>query len=231
MRSTLPDHSPVNHANVATVSPGAGSLGWCMPELPTLGVPPRERADAARNRRRILDAADRLFVRHGVDAVSLDAIAAEAGVGKGTLFRRFGSKAGLASALLDERERELQGAILSGPPPLGPGAPPAQRLHAFVAAYVDLLEHNLELVRVSETAHPGARYDVGAYRFWRLHVSVLLAELDPAVDAEYAAHALLAPLGADLVRALTSGGIGLDRIRTGLADLIDRYTGASTREP
>src|SRR5262245_47222458 len=74
--------------------------------------PPRERADAARNRARVLAAAAELFGRLGVDSVSMDAVAAEAGVGKGTLFRRFGDKAGLAAALLDERERELQDAII-----------------------------------------------------------------------------------------------------------------------
>jgi len=47
---------------------------------------------------------------------------AAAGVGKGTLIPRFGDRAGLAVALLDERERELQERILSGRPPLGPGA-------------------------------------------------------------------------------------------------------------
>ncbi|MGH3737416.1 MAG: TetR/AcrR family transcriptional regulator [Micromonosporaceae bacterium] len=197
-----------------------------MPELPTIGVPPRERADAARNRRRVLAAADRLFARDGVDGVSLDAIATAAGVGKGTVFRRFGSKAGLASALLDERERELQAGVLSGPPPLGPGAPPADRLRAFVTGYLDLLERNLELVHLSETAHPGARYQVGAYRFWRMHVSVLLAELDPTLDAEYAAHALLAPLSADLNRALITDGLDIDRIRAGLTALLDRFLGS-----
>lgn len=204
-----------------------------MPELPTIGAPPRERADAARNRRRILDATDRLFARDGVAGVSLDAIAAEAGVGKGTLFRRFGSKAGLASALLGERERELQAAVLSGPPPLGPGAPAADRLRAFVLGYLELLERNLELVHLSETAHPGARYQVGAYQFWRLHVSVLLAELDPTIDAEYASHALLAPLGADLTRALTGDGFTYQRIRAGLTALLDRLidTAAASARP
>src|SRR5512142_2083782 len=57
-----------------------------------------------------------------------------AGVGKGTIFRRFGNKAGLAVALLDTRERELQEAILHGPPPLGPGAGSAARLTAFAGA-------------------------------------------------------------------------------------------------
>ena len=90
-----------------------------------------ERADAARNRRKILDAAARLFDECGVTAVSLDAIAAAAGVGKGTLFRRFGDKSGLAAALLDDRERTLQEAILRGPAPLGPGAETNQRITAF----------------------------------------------------------------------------------------------------
>nr|BFE88362.1 hypothetical protein GCM10020093_109630 [Planobispora longispora] len=69
---------------------------------------------------KVLAAAARLFREKGVDNVSMDAVAAEAGVGKGTLFRRFGDKSGLAVALLDERERELQGAILSGPPRSAP---------------------------------------------------------------------------------------------------------------
>src|SRR5215469_18354763 len=86
--------------------------------------PPAGRADAARNRAAILAAAALLFAEHGVAEVSMDQVAAAAGVGKGTLFRRFGDKAGLAAALLDEREAELQEAILRGPPPLGPGAEP-----------------------------------------------------------------------------------------------------------
>ena len=123
--------------------------------------PPKERADAARNRSAILAAAGRLFAAHGVESVSMDAIAAEAGVGKGTLFRRFGDKAGLAVALLDHRESELQEAILSGPPPLGPDAATGERLAAFVESYLDYLLAHLDLVRMSETASPGARYRIG----------------------------------------------------------------------
>lgn len=182
------------------------------------GQPPRERADAARNREKVLAAAARLFREKGVDNVSMDAVAAEAGVGKGTLFRRFGDRSGLAAALLDERERELQGRILSGPPPLGPGAPPAERLAAFVDAYLDYLLGHLDLVRVSETAAPGARYRIGAYRFWHRHVAVLLALARPASDADCLAHALLAPLGAESVAALR-GELGDERIRKGVRDL------------
>ena len=90
-------------------------------------TPPRERADAARNRAAVLDAAAALFREHGVEGVSMEAVAAAAGVGKGTLFRRFGDKAGLATALLDTQERTLQEAILFGPAPLGPAVRPRRR--------------------------------------------------------------------------------------------------------
>ena len=63
---------------------------------------PQERGDAARNRLLLLDAARTLIAERGADNVSIDDIAAAAGVGKGTVFRRFGSRAGLMMVLLDE---------------------------------------------------------------------------------------------------------------------------------
>lgn len=177
--------------------------------------PPKERADAARNRAAVLEAAARLFAEQGVETVSMDQVAAAAGVGKGTLFRRFGDKSGLAAALLDARERVLQEAVLSGPPPLGPGAPADERLTAFLNAYFDYLLQHLALVRMSETATPGARYRIGAYRFWHRHLAILLAT---APDPDHAAHALLAALAADHVAALLPE-LGEQRMRTGLLRL------------
>jgi AcrR family transcriptional regulator len=177
-----------------------------------LKPPPKERADAARNRAAVLEAAARLFAEHGVEAVSMDQVAAAAGVGKGTLFRRFGDKSGLAAALLDARERVLQEAILHGPPPLGPGAAAGERLAAFVDAYFDYLLEHLDLIRMSETAAPGARYRIGAYRFWHRHVAILL---DGTPDPDYTAHAVLAALSAEHVSALLPE-LGGKRIRAGL---------------
>jgi len=187
--------------------------------------PPKERADAARNRAVVLEAAAALFREHGVDAVSMDAVAAAAGVGKGTLFRRFGDKAGLAVALLDEQERTLQEAILFGPAPLGPGKPgddptPRDRLHAFVAAYLDYLLAHLPLVHMSETASPGARYRIGAYRFWHRHVSLLLSDRD---DPQADAHTLLAALAAEHVQAAT-GDLGETRVRRAALTLANALT-------
>lgn len=181
--------------------------------------PRTERADAARNRRKILETAARLFDERGVTAVSLDVVAAAAGVGKGTLFRRFGDKSGLAAALLDDRERTLQEAILRGPSPLGPGVKPDQRVAAFVSAYLDYALANLDLVRMSETASTGARYRIGAYRFWKQHLDILLREAghQPAL-ASVLAHTLLAPLAADHLLAQLNEGATPEMLRKVLSD-------------
>lgn len=177
--------------------------------------PPKEQARSARNRASVLEAAARLFAEHGVEAVSMDQVAEAAGVGKGTLYRRFGDKSGLAAALLDARERVLQEAILFGPPPLGPGAAAEERLTAFVDAYLDYLLENLALIRTSETAAVGARYRIGAYRFWHRHTAILLVTTP---DPEHTAHALLAALAAEHVAALLPE-LGEQRIRAGLIRL------------
>ena len=122
--------------------------------------------------------------------------------------------------LLDERERRLQQGILSGRPPLGPGAQPVERLHAFVRAYLDFLLANLELVRMSETASPGARYRIGAYRFWHRHVAILLGQANPGIDADVTGHLLLAPLAAEHMTALLEAS-SPDRICAALRLLVD----------
>jgi AcrR family transcriptional regulator len=117
-------------------------------ELP-IAAPPaaeRERADARRNRERILCAAARLIDEHGVDGISMDEVAAAAGVGKGTLYRRFGDRASLVRALIEEPEREFQDAVIRGEPPLGPGAPPLERLHAFGEGMLRLLERHARFI-------------------------------------------------------------------------------------
>lgn len=64
------------------------------------------RADARRNRERILRAAAEVFAESGLDA-SLDEIAARAGVGVGTVYRRFPDKDGLIDELFEERIAEF----------------------------------------------------------------------------------------------------------------------------
>ena len=91
----------------------------------TVDEPRPERADAARNRRAILDAAGKLLAERGANDVSIEQIAVAAGVGKGTVFHRFGSRVGLLRALVMERAESLRNAVTSGEPPLGARRAPA----------------------------------------------------------------------------------------------------------
>ncbi|MFF6906067.1 TetR/AcrR family transcriptional regulator [Streptomyces sp. NPDC012389] len=111
------------------------------------GAPRPERADAARNRAHLLATARDMLAESGPDQLTMDALAERSGLGKGTVFRRFGTRAGIFQALLDEIERDLQERVLSGPPPLGPGAPPIERLVAYGRARVRLLLENTEIAR------------------------------------------------------------------------------------
>ena len=179
-------------------APGSGPRR----ELPQADGRSAERADAARNRRRLLDAASRIVAEQGPDAVTMNAVARATGTGVGTVYRRFGSVAQLLLALLDERERQLQEAFLNGPPPLGPDAPPGQRLRAFLHAVADHTVEQQPLLLAAEAASPGARYAGAPYRTMHTHVAALLAEVRPDSDAPLLAHLLLAPLAPSLVHHL-----------------------------
>jgi len=190
-------------------------------ELRIVDAPPLERVDAARNRAKILAAAAALFEERGAAAVSMDEVAAAAGVGKGTLYRRFGDQAGLAFAVLEEQERALQERILSGPPPLGPGALPPERLRAFLEALLDLVDRTVELHLLSETATVGARYRTGVYAFYRLHVELQLREAGRHRDPELIADMLLSPLSADFLRYLrVDREVTKQRVSAGLMRLV-----------
>jgi AcrR family transcriptional regulator len=191
------------------------------PELPVIAPEALERTDAARNRERILCAARRLFDERGAGCVSMDDVADAAGVGKGTLFRRFGSRASLAAAVLSERERDFQEAIIRGEPPLGPGAAPTERLVAFGEAMLDILDAHSELMIAAETGP--ARYTHPAYAVHRLHVTLLLREADAECDAELLADALLASLGAGMFVYLREvREMPLERIKEGWRELVLR---------
>ncbi len=191
--------------------------------LPVLGGPQPERADAARNRAKILAAARRLFTERGVEQVSMDDVAAAAGVGKGTLFRRFGDRAGLALALLDESEREVQDGVVRGPPPLGPGAPAGERLRAFFSALLGLLEEHRELLLASESGRPTARFRTAVYAGWHQHTALLIGEARPDANAPLVAHLLLSTLSAGLFDHLRrESGADLQTLREALDDLLTR---------
>ena len=189
--------------------------------LPPAGRP--ERADAARNRERILCAARQLFAERGVQHVSMEEIASAAGVGKGTLYRRFSDRGSIALALLEADHAELQESFIRGEPPLGPGAPPRERLVAFFAALSCHLDLHGDLIAEAERSTPaGERFTWGVYTAWHTHVRILLNELNPTLDNAALAHVLLAPVRAEIYQQLTgdSHAPGRERLLAALELLI-----------
>jgi AcrR family transcriptional regulator len=194
-------------------------------ELPQVDQSAVYRADAARNRERLLCTAARLFAERGAGNVSMDEIAEAAGVGKGTLFRRFGSRAALASAVLDEHERALQDGFIRGEPPLGPGAPPRERLVAFGEALLDMLEAHHELLLEADLR--GARFITAPYHVHRLHLLLLLQQADAQCDAGLQCDLLMAALSPELFIHLRHvRGLDLERLKRGWGELVSRVLGA-----
>ncbi|MET7644368.1 TetR/AcrR family transcriptional regulator [Streptomyces sp. NPDC005426] len=173
----------------------------------------RERADAARNRRAILRVTEELLAVYRPEEISMERVAAAAGVGKGTVFHRFGSRVGLMDALIQDRALALHDAVVSGPPPLGPDADPRSRLFAFLDGIVDVVARNKGLLAAlghaaTTTQRPKADDGHPVYRFWHGHLSTLLAELRPSLDAELVAHVLLSTLGSEPILQLLEKGEG-----------------------
>ncbi|GAA1522382.1 TetR/AcrR family transcriptional regulator [Nocardioides humi] len=198
-----------------------------MPKpLPLLTAAPVVRRDAARNREALLQAAAELVERCGVADLTTDAVAARAGVGKGTVFRRFGSREGLMASLLDHREQEWQASVISGPPPLGPGAPPMERLLAFGASR---LRHHREQAALIEAAGSTWGENYAVLGFVALHVRMLLTQLGVHGDLGYLATALVAPLSVPVLRQqIDVGGLTEEQVIAGWTDLVRRVVGADS---
>lgn len=179
--------------------------------LPMFGEP-RERADAAANRRRILTAARKLLAEQGAEGLTMQAVASAAGVGKGTVFHRFGDRDGLTGALIDEYMREFQDSFLWGPPPLGPGAPAGERLEAFIAELIHLQVNHLDAAlaaegRVAEVLSP-------AYMTLMMHLANLVAEVNPDIDAWIVAGYLLSAFAPPVLNRMHAhGGIDVPRLQ------------------
>lgn len=178
------------------LSDSASSLAIHMVDEPGAAT---ERADAARNRQLLLTAAKSLIDDHGAAAVTMDAVARAAGVGKGTVFRRFGNRTGLMMALLDHSEHTLQHGFLSGPAPLGPGAPPLDRLIAYGRARLKMTVDHLDILLEAGADDP----DRLSHPVWATstrHVEHLLAALGYPGSLATVAVAVQAPLEAIAVR-------------------------------
>lgn len=98
-----------------------------------------ERRDAAEHRQRILEVAAHLFAEHGVDAVSMHQIAMTAGIGQGTLYRRYAHKGELCIDLMRERNEQFMEEVAALCKPT-PESPTLERLDNVLAHCVAFLE-------------------------------------------------------------------------------------------
>jgi AcrR family transcriptional regulator len=190
-----------------------------------------ERADAARNRRAILAATENLLTRHRPSDVTIEQVAQAAGVGKGTVFHRFGSRNGLMIELMRERAVGLNEAVEHDPPPLGPGAPPRERLLAFLDAVVDVVGRNKGLLAALGQVVPprsaGEHHPI--YETWHGHITTLIAARRPDLDAPMLADLLLAGLHAEPILRLFEHG-ETDRLKRALRFLADAVLTAADPE-
>jgi AcrR family transcriptional regulator len=191
------------------------------------GAPPAERADAARNRLHLLTTARQMLAEQGPDRLTMDGLAERAGLGKGTVFRRFGTRAGIFQALLDDAEKTFQQQVLSGPPPLGPGADPLGRLIAYGRARAGFMVSHRDIARAaldcSQPAPIGRQAPMS-----QIHIRVLLAQLSLGpVDLDMLATQLAAALDGPVLLYLSSGELAdapdaEHRIAQAWQDLIER---------
>ena len=188
-----------------------------------------ERADAAANRRLILQTADRLFAERGVADVTMADIAAAAGVGKGTLYRRFDNKAELAMALMDSQTRDFQDNVLDQLRISGEtGQSYVSRLDYFLDALVHFTEDHLSLLCVVQSEGLVEDREHSRPYHWQyqtvaglLQRCIAAGEITPGIDVHYTADALLAPLQADIYRYQRDiRGFSLERISHGLRSIL-----------
>jgi AcrR family transcriptional regulator len=153
-----------------------------------------KRADARRNEKALLDAAATVFVAAGVDAPVRD-IAAKAGVGLGTIYRHFPTRADLVIAVY---RHQVEACAEAGPALLASGATPYAALAQWIDLFVDFLvtKHGLAGALRSDRARFEALH---AYFLDRL-VPVCAQLLDAAaaggqIRADVGAFALMYGVG------------------------------------
>ena len=185
---------------------GDGEGRYEIPVLDFGVLPHGERRDAAESRRRVLDTARELFEERGVDSVSMHEIGRAAGVGQGTLYRRYEHKGALCSALLFESTERFYERVRARTQKGNDAA--LVQLGSLIDDLAAFTEENAPLLGAVRDAAGGERrmemYRNPFYGWLRATVLVLLeqaiaeGEAAPDLDVEYAADFVLAPLNIDL---------------------------------
>src|SRR5205814_267941 len=137
---------------------------------------------------------------------------------------RFGDRASLAHALLDSTESEFQEQLIRGEPPLGPGAPPCERVIAFGEAMIELCVDRRDLMAEVQSGPRWRRTNI--YSGYRAHLAHRGTGTGQAVeaglfDAGENRVELLRPLAGNtpVGRFLAARGPGLHHVAYQVADI------------
>lgn len=189
----------------------------------------KPRADAVRNREAVLAAADRLFADcDRPEQVTMADIAAEAGVGKATLFRGFTDRTGLIRALYAARLETVRHAVMDGPSPLGPATEPGERVLALLDALLCFKLDHRHLALALESTGSDSPYRAEHYGWWHDTLRGILGQLPGFNGSDFTAHALLAAVRADLVDHLVDRqNLPRERLRAELAAFTTRVLSES----
>ncbi|GAA4993155.1 TetR/AcrR family transcriptional regulator [Kitasatospora paranensis] len=158
-----------------------------------------KRADAQRNQEALLEAAAAIFVRSGVEAPVRD-IAAEAGVGTGTIYRHFPTRSDLIIAVY---RHQVDACAAAGPALLAAGPTPYAALGKWIDLFVDFMvtKHGLATVLQADNT------DFAALHAWFL--DRLVPVCDQLLDAAAATGESRSDLaGYELMRAVGNLCIG-----------------------
>lgn len=189
-----------------------------------------ERKDAAANRILILQTAEALFAERGVANVCMAEIAQAAGVGKGTLYRRYANKAELCLGLMDEQMTTFQNTMLAQFRSMSANSvPKMSQLEFFIDALVHFTDAHSPLLSEVQSAgliHEGRSTEMP--HFWQymtvnglFQAAINAGEIPEGLDTEYLSDAILSPLMADIFRFQREvRGFSLARISEGLRILI-----------
>lgn len=190
----------------------------------------RERRDAAEHRQQILAAAARRFAERGVQAVTMEEIARAAGVGKGTLYRRYAHKGLLCLAVMESCWHHFQEDAVAELARTADCLSPLTRLDLFLGRLVGWIEEHVDWLDVIADAageQPGGACRGPIFQWQHRVISDLLAQAinqgEVAVeDPVYTADVLLAALDVNLYAyQRRARGYTPEQIHRGLGRIVD----------
>ena len=166
-----------------------------------------ERRDAAENRQRILTVTQQLFAEQGIENVTMSQIAKAAGIGQGTLYRRYGNKGELCIALLKSNFPQLRERIDRHLAEIATSMSKLEQLNSFLEQLIAAIEDKFPLLSAIGDAAIGPQRGMQFHNPWYewthgtisklLNEAIAQGEILP-LNAAFTADSLLATLSIDL---------------------------------